>query len=71
MIIPETIKSMGFDNWAFNVVVNEIENGNIYDGFRDISDDYSFIVNFVGDKRVIHIRVYIPDMGWRDTEIIL
>lgn len=68
MINTNEINRLGFDNWAFNKIVNEIENNNIYDKYEYLEDDYNFNVTKVGDKHTIIIRAYVPNSGWKTYE---
>lgn len=59
---------MGFDNWAMNIIVNEIENGNIRDGFNFESDEYTLTIKQTANKYICTIRAYVPATGWKTFE---
>jgi len=62
------INRIGFENYAFNLLVNEIENGNLCDGYRYEQDDGSMVVTALGDAFNIAIRCYHHDRGWLSVE---
>ena len=63
------IDSMGFDDWAFNWLVNEIENGNLRDGYRHEEDNGSIVINKIDMGTFnIAIRAYHADRGWLSVE---
>lgn len=68
IISAPLINRIGFENYAFNLLVNEIENGNLRDGYRYDQDDGSMVVSALGDAFNIAIRCYHPDRGWLSVE---
>jgi hypothetical protein len=68
IISAPLIDRLGFENYAFNLLVNEIENGNLRDGYRYEQEDGSMVVTAVGDSMNIAIRCYHPERKWLSVE---
>ena len=68
IISAPLINRIGFENYAFNLLVNEIENGNLRDGYRYEQDDGSIVVTTIGDSFNIAIRCYHSERGWLSIE---
>jgi hypothetical protein len=62
------ISRLGFEEYAFNLLINEIENGNLYDGYKAEHDNGSMSILSVGDTFLVAVRTYIPSNGWMSTE---
>jgi hypothetical protein len=69
-ILPSLVNRLGFENFAFNLLVNEIENGNLYDGYRYEQYDGSIAISSTGNpgEFIIAIRCYVPGRGWLSIE---
>lgn len=66
MYVPkEKIDNGQFEDWAFNWLVNELENGNLKAGFVEEQEDGSSLnVVAVGDSLSVTVRAYIVERGW-------
>ena len=49
IVSTSLIDRLGFENYAFNLLVNEIENGNLRDGYKYEQDDCSIVIKALGD----------------------
>ena len=67
IISASMIDRLGWENYAFNLLVNEIENGNLKDGYSYEKNDGSIVmydIKAIGDSFNVAIRCYHPDRGW-------
>ena len=58
------IDRIGFENFAFNLFVNVIEDGNLRNGYTYEQSDLSLVIKSVGNEYNVAIRCYHPDRGW-------
>jgi len=64
IISAPLIDRLGWENYAFNLLVNEIENGNLKDGYSYEQNDGSMVIKAIGDSFNVAIRCYHPARGW-------
>lgn len=64
IVSTSLIDRLGFENYAFNLLVNEIENGNLRDGYKYEQDDCSMVIKALGDTFNVAIRCYHTNKGW-------
>ena len=62
------ISRLGFEEYAFNLLINEIENGNLYNGYKCEHDNGSISIQSAGEEFIVAVRTYIPGNGWMSTE---
>ena len=69
-ILPSLVHRLGFDNFAFNLLQNEIDNGNLYDGYTYEQYDGSIKITGTGNpgEFIVAIRCYVPGSGWMSVE---
>jgi hypothetical protein len=65
------IRRLGWDEYAFNIVVNLKEDGLLVDGYRQEDEDFSLKVNYIDGKHQVIIRHWVQSMGWKTAEITL
>lgn len=67
MIHKHMIKHRGFEHFAWHVLINEIENGNMRDGYSYESDNIQIFIKQMGKEFNFAIRCYCDK--WYNTEI--
>ena len=67
-VSPYLIKRMGFEEFAFNILVNIKENGYLVDGYVHEQDNLIVTISENCKHYLVAIRCYIPDTGWQSVE---
>lgn len=65
------IRRLGWDEYAFNIVVNLKEDGLLFDGYKQEDEDFSIKVFYIDGKHQVIIRQWVQSMGWKTAEITL
>lgn len=68
---PNTVKSMGAENYCINYAVNIKENGDLYDGYKFEDNTHSVRVEKSEKDMCVYIRAYVDGLGWIKEEIVL
>lgn len=68
-VSPYLVKRRGFEEFAFNLLVNIIENQDLADGYRHEQDDLTINISSAGKYFLVAVRCYVEDIGWQSTEI--